>query len=437
MADGRMVREFVSYCGYSSLEDMLDKGIFDWPKDKFWEFKDQYGSIPLIVQEEILDLAETRFEDDGDLQETAFRFFEYVEDDYRKEEVAFNALEDNRYGIRGRAVDVLGVKSVPRLIQFLESNDLSFRQTGIDELESIFSRGDKLRVTVQLTIYETLVKALDDASFLIWETAVSGLVKYCKRGERLETQILLLLMDHPRSNNTEIIPQETGYQNRNGLTYTDAFFNLLSDIETNHLEKKNSDVLVDFMINSGLASTSGNVRRFSWYFLAKNGIQNVPHEYIASGLIDNHPSAQKNAMQYLRVVPSDDFIPLLTGKLNDKTSFTAGLGKGKFETTVRVGAFQVLAFNGGVEHLDTLINTYHTLDDNERYQVLPYIARGNWPSSAKPALINLINSEIKREKKENLEPKFSLRSVLRGPESLYDRAVASLKHIEENLHEEE
>ena len=58
MADGRMVREFVSYCGYSSLEDMLDKGIFDWPEDKFWDFKDQYGSIPLIVQEEILDLAQ-------------------------------------------------------------------------------------------------------------------------------------------------------------------------------------------------------------------------------------------------------------------------------------------------------------------------------------------------------------------------------------------
>lgn len=433
MPGEKMVSEFVSYCGYSSLEDMFVRGIFDWPEDKFWEFKDQYGKIPLIVQEEILNLAETKFEGDGDLQETAFGFFEYVEDNYQKEDVAFSALEDDRYGIRGCAVDVLGLKSVPRLIQFLESNDLNYRKTGIDELERIFRSGDDLIVTVQLTIYETLVKALDDASYLIWETAVGGLAKYCKRGERFETQILLLLMNHPRSHDTEIIPQEVGYQNKNEYAYTDAFFNHLSDLETKHLEKKHCDVLVDFMINSGLESTSGNVRRFSWYFLAKNGIQNVPHEYIAFGLVDNHPSAQKNAMQYLRVVPSDDFIPLLIRKLTDKTNFTAGLGTGKFETTVRVGAFQVLAFNGDVEHLDSLIDTYHILDDNERYQVLPYIAKGNWPLSVKPALIKLLNTEIERGKTENVEPKFSLRYVLRGSESLYDRAVNALKHIEENL----
>tara|TARA_B100000683_G_C12455534_1_gene541866 strand:- start:236 stop:1522 length:1287 start_codon:yes stop_codon:yes gene_type:complete len=428
MSDTNTLDGFLNYCGFLSLDDMFGQGITKWPSYDFQDWEDEYGNIPSEVEEEILRIVNDFENNDSHTCKTAMEFLEFVQDPQEREKIAFKALEHEIYGVRSRAVDLLGSKAIPRLNQFLNSDDQSFRLSGVAGL------GDILTTEYHFETLEGLTNALDDPAFGIWSNALRSLnqaLRWYSEYIDFGDKVLNTLIKHERATNNEIIPRDEGWKNKNEATYSEIYFEVLSDLEIKDIVNIDCDELVNFIIEYGLKSPNGTVRRYSWYFLAKNGIQNVPVGDIATGLVDEHPNAQLNAMQYLGVSQSEDLIPFLIERLTDGSKLQTGTGMNKFDTTIRAGAFQSLALIGSEENLNLLIEIYETFDDNERFQVLPAIAKGNWSSSAKVELAKLLRREIERGKTENMLGEFK-EMFLGKTQSLVQRAISALNHIENN-----
>ncbi|MDB2348373.1 HEAT repeat domain-containing protein [Candidatus Poseidoniales archaeon] len=407
-------------------DEMLRQDITEWPRSKFKRFERDYGNIPSEVQEEILRIAND-FQINGEHeQKTAIGFLEFVQDSQEREKIAFKALENGIYGVRSRAVKLLGSKAIPRLNQFLNSDDQSFRLSGVAGL------GDILTTEYDFGTLEGLTNALDDPAFGIWSNALRSLnqvLRYYSENVDFGNQVLHTLIRHERAISNEIISRDEGWTNKNEATYSEVYFEVLSDLKLEDIVNIDCDDLVNFMIESGLTSPNGTVRRYCWYFLAHNRIENVPVEKIATGLVDDHPNAQLNAMQYLGVSQSEDLIPFLIERLTDGSKLQTGTGMNNVDTTIRVGAFQSLARIGSEVNLNLLIEIYETFDDNERFQVLPHIAKGNWSSSAKAELAKLLKREIERGKTENMLGEFK-EKIFGKTQTLEERATSALNHIE-------
>ncbi len=426
MSDNNILDDFANYCGFLLLDEMLSQDITEWPRRKFKRFQREHGIIPLEIQEEIIRIAND-FENNGEYEQiTAMRFLGFVQDSQEIEKIAFKAIEHEKYGVRSHAVKLLGSRAIPRLNQFLNSDDQSFRLSGVAGL------GDILKTEYHFGTLEGLTNALDDPAFGIWSDALRSLnqvLRWYSECIDFGDKVLDTLIKHERAINNEIIPRDEGWKNKNEATYSEVYFEVLSDLKLEDIVNIDCDKLVNFIIEYGLKSSNGTVRRYSWYFLANNRIQNVPVGDIATGLVDEHPNAQLNAMQYLGVSQSEDLIPFLIEGLTDGSKLQTGTGINKVDTTIRVGAFQSLARIGSEKNLDLLIEIYETFDDNERFQVLPHIAKGNWSSSAKVELAKLLKKEIDRGKTENMlgEPK---EKFFGKTQTLEERALSALNHLE-------
>ena len=405
---------------------MIEQEDDDWPLARVLLFAKQDG-IPIYMQDEILKAA-VNLDLKVEYREEAFRLLKYVDDADKRNQIALKGLEDNEYGVRDESSEILGLKAVPRLIEFLSSSKQELRLSGVASLGRILTR------SYDIIAVEPLALALNDPSFGIWSNALRSLNKMLEwYSDEIDFGdiILGILLNHEKVSNTDLIPSEDGWNNSNQVSYADVFFESLSDLKIESMRTLNCQLLVDYMIEKGLTSNSGTVRRYSWYFLANNKIKTVPEDMILLGLNDKHPNVKKNAMQYLSVVPSDNFVPHLIENLNDNKKFTTGLGVLETDTTMRVASYQSLAYMGAIENLELLINVYDDLDDYDRFQVLPHLASAPWPSLAKIEVSKLFRREIERGKTENMLGEFR-EKFFDKIQSLQDRAIAALNHLENN-----
>ena len=279
MSDNNILDDFTNYCGFLLLDEMLSQDITEWPRRKFKKFQRDHGNIPSEIQEEIIRIAND-FENNGEYEQiTAMRFLGFVQDSQEIEKIAFKAIEHEKYGVRSSAVKLLGSRAIPLLNKFLESDDPNFRLSGVAGL------GDILTKEYHFGTLEGLTNALDDQAFGVWSKALRSLNQALRWYSELidfGNQVLHTLIKHERATSNEIIPRDEGWANKNEATYSEVYFEVLSDLKIEDIVNIDCDDLVNFMIECGLKSPNGTVRRYSWYFLANNRIQNVPVEDVAT-----------------------------------------------------------------------------------------------------------------------------------------------------------
>ena len=269
MSDSNILDDFTNYCGFLLPDEMLSQDITEWPRSKFKRFQRDYGNIP----SEFLNLTSTTndFEINGEHeQKTAMKFLEFVQDSQEREKIAFKALENGIYGVRSRAVKLLGSKAIPRLNQFLNSDDQSFRLSGVAGL------GNILKTEYDFGTLEGLTNALDDPAFGIWSSALRSLnqvLRYYSENIDFGNQVLHTLLRHERAISNEIIPRDEGWTNKNEATYSEVYFEALSHLKIEDIVNIDCDDLVNFMIESGLTSPNATVRRYCLDFLALNHIE--------------------------------------------------------------------------------------------------------------------------------------------------------------------
>jgi HEAT repeat protein len=381
--------------------------------------------IPNHIQNEIMKTAENK-ELNEYYRKEAFRFLKFVNDEDLRNKIAFDGLEDEVYGIRKRSAELLGLKAVLKLESHLQSENQKFR------LSAVSSFGYILNSLYDEIAVDYLESALGDPSFTIWHSALKDLAKMLRwSGDEIDfgDRILSILLDHENATRNEIIPQEESFPNKNDTTFADTYYFQLCELELDDMALLNHQSLVDFMINRGLNSPSGSVRRFSWFFLTNNRIDTVPDNNVLLGLNDDDSNVRRNTIQYIGVVPSSNLVPYIVENLSNEENLMVGTGLDKTETTLRATAFIALAQIADVDHFHKLIETYNKMLDFEKFQVIPILTKANWPDIAKEELRELLTMEVERDRSDNLVGGIS-NMIFGIKESLHERASKALLELQ-------